>query len=559
MKIDSLIALIGGAALIGATPSQCSPPSKPPGHKPSPNFVFVLTDDQDLTMNSIEYMPHVRDRIRQKGVDFSNHFVTTALCCPSRVSLFTGRQAHNTNVTDVDPPYGGYPKFVSQGLNDDWLPVWLQDAGYNTYYVGKLFNGHSVETYNQPFVKGFNGSEFLLEPNTYSYWNSVYQRNHDLPKSYAGRYTTDVTIEKALSFLDDAITNSKDRPFFLTVAPIAPHFEKQPDAAADEPLYPPVPAPRHAHLFTDAKVPRVPSFNPLQHTGPSWINGLDLQNQTQVDYADFFYRQRLRSLQGVDELVDRLLTRLEESGQLENTYVIYSSDNGFHIGQHRLPPGKTTSYEEDIRVPFFVRGPGISSSPRKETQVTTHIDFAATIFELAGIPLRDDFDGTPMKFTKTGSSAAVPHEHVIVEYWGDAVLEAADNTIRMSNNTYKSTRIISKSHNLFYAVWCTGDHELYDLNNDPYQMNNIYATTPQTILDRLDGLLLVLKSCGGSTCIEPWKQLHPDGSVRTLRDALKPKYDVFYAGLPKVEYDFCVRGHVVAAEGPQWEDVEVRA
>jgi arylsulfatase A-like enzyme len=158
---------------------------------------------------------------------------------------------------------GGYPKFVSQGLNDDWLPVWLQESCYNTYYVGKLFNGHGVETYNKPFVKGFNGSEFLLEPYTYSYWNSVYQRNHDPPKSYAGRYTTDVTIEKALGFLDDALEDNNNRPFFITIAPIAPHFEKQPDAADGEPLYPPVPAPRHAHLFPDAKVPRVPSFNPV--------------------------------------------------------------------------------------------------------------------------------------------------------------------------------------------------------------------------------------------------------------------------------------------------------
>jgi glucoamylase len=90
-------------------------------------------------------------------------------------------------------------------------------------------------------------------------------------------------------------------------------------------------------------------------------------------------------------------------------------------------------------------------------------------------------------------------------------------------------------------------------------MHNIYTKSPQTLLDRLDGLLLVLKSCGGSTCIEPWKQLHPDGLVRTLNDALSPKYDSFYDGLPKVEYDFCVKGHVVAAKGPQWEDVEVRA
>ncbi|KAL4738200.1 alkaline-phosphatase-like protein [Aspergillus similis] len=405
-------------------------------------------------MNSVEYMPHVASRIRDKGIDFTNHFVTTALCCPSRVSLWTGPQAHNTNVTWVATPYDGYPKFVSKGFNDDWFPLWLQDAGYNTYYVGKLFNAHSVTTYNNPFVKGFNSSDFLLDPFTYSYWNSSYQRNHETPKSYAGQYTTDVTEEKALGFLDDALED-KERPFFLTVAPIAPHFEQEPSHASDTPPQAPIPAPRHAHLFPDARVPRVPSFNPLNQTGPSWIKDLKHQNQSVVEYEDFFYRQRLRALQGVDEMVDKLLNRLERSGQLSNTYVIYSSDNGFHIGHHRLPPGKSTSYQEDIRVPFFIRGPGIKPG-QKVTQVTTHIDFAPTIFELLGLPPRSDFDGTPMRILE--DSAAVPHEHVIVEYWGQAVLEgdyaniSPTNTDRMPNTTYKSVRLLSEKYNLFYAV-----------------------------------------------------------------------------------------------------------
>ncbi|CEL11050.1 hypothetical protein ASPCAL14157 [Aspergillus calidoustus] len=513
----------------------------------------------DLTMNSVEYMPHVRTRIREKGIDFTNHFVTTALCCPSRVTLWTGRQAHNTNVTDVSPPFGGYPKFVSQGFNEDWFSVWLQEAGYNTFYVGKLFNSHSVETYNDPFVKGFNGSDFLLDPFTYSYWNSTYQRNHEPPKSYAGHYTTDVTEEKALGFLDDALEDTS-RPFFLTVAPIAPHFDQQPDRPAGTPPQAPVPAPRHAHLFPDARVPRVPSFNPVHQSGASWIKELALQNQSVVDYEDFFYRQRLRSLQGVDELVDKLISRLEESGQIDNTYVIYSSDNGFHIGHHRLPPGKTTSYEEDIRVPFFVRGPGIRPN-QTENRVTTHVDFAPTIFELLGLPLRDDFDGTPMRIAK--NSSAVAHEHVTVEYWGTAVLEgnyaklSPSHTHRMPNTTYKSARIVSEQYNLFYTVWCNNDHELYDLKTDPYEMNNIYTSAPQTLLNRLDALLLVLKSCAGVTCIKPWAELHPDGSVESLSDALSPKYDSFYESLPKVSYSVCEDGYIVVAEGPQWGDFEV--
>ncbi|KAL4878216.1 Six-hairpin glycosidase-like protein [Aspergillus karnatakaensis] len=549
----NLAALAGLSAFAEAQSSSPLPsPSPSPSPKSRPNFLFVFTDDQDLTLNSVEYMPIVSSRIRDQGIDFTNHFVTTSLCCPSRVSLWTGKQAHNTNVTDVSPPYGGYPKFISQGFNEDWFPVWLQNAGYNTYYVGKLFNSHSVDTYNDPFVKGFNGSDFLLDPFTYSYWNSSYQRNHDPPRSYEGHYTTDVTEEKALGFLDDALAD-KSRPFFLTVAPIAPHFER------GSPPKEPIPAPRHAHLFPDAKVPRVPSFNPLNQTGPSWINDLQHQNQTVVDYEDHFYRQRLRALQGVDELVDNLLTRLEDADQLENTYIIYSSDNGFHIGHHRLPPGKSTSYDEDIRVPFFVRGPGIKPG-QKETDVTTHIDFAPTVFELVGLPLRGDFDGTPLRIRN--NSQAVKHEHVTVEYWGLSVLEgdyanlSPQGNHRMPNNTYKSIRLISEEYNLFYAVWCTNEHELYDLHRDPYQIHNIYATTSPRVLSRLDALLLVLKSCAGKTCIKPWDELHPDGSVLTLSDALSSGYDEFYAQLPSVEYSVCENGYLIWAEGPQWGDVK---
>lgn len=147
-----------------------------------------------------------------------------------------------------------------------------------------------------------------------------------------------------------------------------------------------------------------------------------------VDYGDFYYRSRLQALQGVDELFDKLVTRLEESGQLDNTYIIYTSDNGFHIGQHRLPPGKTCGFEEDIRVPFFIRGPGVPEGFEQDS-VTTHIDLAPTIFQLAGIPHRPDFDGTPIPVTPDFGGPR--HEHVTVEYWGQAVLEGDYSHIGM--------------------------------------------------------------------------------------------------------------------------------
>ncbi|KAN0074174.1 Alkaline-phosphatase-like, core domain containing protein [Elaphomyces granulatus] len=533
-----------------------------------PNIVFILTDDQDLQLDSLSYMPSTIKHLQKKGTFYRNHFVTTALCCPSRVSLWTGRYAHNTNVTDVSPPYGGYPKFVQQGFNENFLPVWLQQAGYNTYYTGKLFNALTVDNYNAPYVAGFNGSDFLLDPYTYSYLNSTYQRNHDPPISYEGRYTADVLEEKAFWFLDEATTEK--RPFFLAIAPISPHSNIDPSGTGltMTNMTAPIPADRHRDLFKGVKVPRTHNFNPDQPSGVNWISRLPQQNQSNIDYNDYFYRSRLRALQTVDELVDGVITRLAKSGHLDNTFIIYTSDNGYHIGQHRLQPGKTCGFEEDIRVPLFIRGPGIPVGS-VEDGVSSHVDLVPTIFQIAGIPPRADFDGTPL--------AVGPHphrvrtEHVNVEFWGLGLAEGRydslgpDNPSVITNNTYKALRLIGEDYNLYYSVWCGGEHQLYDLHTDPYELHNLYCDgildsnddrtlfgypISQVVL-RLDALLLVLKSCQGVTCVQPWRVLHPAGDVHDLPDALHTQYDQFYREQVKVAYSRCESGYLVNAEGPQ--------
>lgn len=166
----------------------------------------------------------------------------------------------------------------------------------------------------------------------------------------------------------------------------------------------------------------------------SWIHELPYQNQTVIDYNDHYYRQRLRALQGVDELVDQLITRLERSQKINNTFIIYTSDNGFHISQHRLPPGKTCGFEEDIRVPFMMRGPGIAEN-HTDNSVTTHIDIAPTIFQLAGLHPRSDFDGTPMPTSKTSGDL---HEHIAVEFWGRGILEGVLAKPGLSTYYYQS-------------------------------------------------------------------------------------------------------------------------
>lgn len=171
-----------------------------------PNIVMILTDDQDVHMHSLDYMPFVQKYLMNEGTTFTRHYCTIAVCCPSRASLLTGMTAHNTNVTDIIMPYGkqiltadqsypspmannvglgGYPKWVDEGLNDDYLPLWLQDAGYSTYYVGKLFNQHDVSNYADYPSKGWTQSDFLLDPCKFSFLR-------------AGVYTTTLTARRYL-------------------------------------------------------------------------------------------------------------------------------------------------------------------------------------------------------------------------------------------------------------------------------------------------------------------------------------------------------------------------
>lgn len=148
------------------------------------------------------------------------------------------------------------------------------------------------------------------------------------------------------------------------------------------------------------------------------------QSSTQVEYNDEFYRSRLRALQAVDELVDDIFSLLEQYGILDNTYVIYSSDNGYHIGQHRLPPGKECGYEEDVNVPLIVRGPNVPKGITTD-QVTSHTDLVPTILGLTGAQPRDDFDGAaiPLREDEIALSDGGRHEHVNLEYWGFALAE----------------------------------------------------------------------------------------------------------------------------------------
>jgi N-acetylglucosamine-6-sulfatase len=250
--------------------------------------------------------------------------------------------------------------------------------------------------------------------------------------SYEGQYSTDVLAAKAYGLLEEGVDSGK--PFFLTVAPVAPHSNvnisalKIPEDGGipDEIIMTaPIPAKRHAHLFPEAKVPRRSNFNPSQTGGVSWIKQLARLTDEVINYNDGFYRARLQALQAVDELIEGLITRLDEYGILDNTYIVYTTDNGYHISQHRLNPGKECGFEEDINIPLVIRGPGIPEGKIADV-VTAHTDLAPTILKIAGGDWkRGDFDGSPIPLEETAFELerARRQEHVNVEFWGRSIPE----------------------------------------------------------------------------------------------------------------------------------------
>lgn len=183
-----------------------------------------------------------------------------------------------------------------------------------------------------------------------------------------------------------------------------------------------------------------------------------------MDFNDHFYRQRLRALQAVDEFVENLVQRLDQQGILDNTYIVYTSDNGYHIGHHRMQPGKECGYEEDINVPLVIRGPGVPKNEISEI-VTSHTDLVPTFFEMVGLTPHEDFDGAAIPLSAIGLESAkhARHEHVNVEYWGWAASEGAYDRYWYDNNTYKSLRLIGDGYSFYYSVWCNDQHELYDM------------------------------------------------------------------------------------------------
>jgi arylsulfatase A-like enzyme len=544
----SLAGLVLGLALVGTSTAASKP-----------NVIVVMADDQDLLLDSMSVMPNVESQIGAQGVTYTKHYCTVAWCCPSRVNFLTGRMAHNTNITALSPPYGGWTKFAENHLNDNYLPVWMQAAGIRTYYIGKLMNNYGVKNHNSPHPKGWDMSSMLVDPWTYNYHHSHWTNGKSSKISNYPGVHTHVTQLKALKAIDDAAKNKHQ--FFMMVAPVAPHVE-----IAGGVKVPPPPA-NFKGKFLNQKAPRHANWNPEKPSGASWVMGLPRLTGAEIQTCDKNQVGRLQNIAGVDFMVGKMIDKLKEHNLLDNTYIVYTSDNGFHIGNHRLLPGKRCPYEEDINIPLLIRGPGVPAGVTS-TITNSHTDMAPTILQMLGVSLRKDFDGRPIAYARDtmASDAKKPSEHVSVEFWdsgGKPDGYKGKNIGKLyKDNSYKALRLISGGQSLYYSVWCDGEREFYDMNDDYAQMNNrlaknfkgakkqYFGRPEKQLYTRLNAVLLVTKGCKGDACRDPWGALFPKNQVNGLADAMKAEYDTFFQKQPRIKFKTCRKGFVYSNEAP---------
>jgi N-acetylglucosamine-6-sulfatase len=433
---------------------------------PQPNFVFILADD--MRYDDLEYMPNTSSLLGKQGMTFSKAYVSNPLCCPSRATIMRGQYAHNTGVwRNANGPDGGWQGYKNHGNEQDNIATRLRDAGYRTGLFGKYLNGYDGTV----VPRGWD--DWFGQKQSDGYFN-YYVNDNGTRKffgSSAGDYSTDVFKRETRSFIDASVVAGK--PFFAYVVPKAPHE-------------PTIPAPRHANAFDGAQAPRLASFNE-QDVGdkPPWIQSNPTLTATAIARIDARHEKRAESLQAVDELVEAVINKLRNVGALDNTYVVFTSDNGWHHGEHRIRSAKNQPYEESIRAPLLIRGPGVQAGTTTN-KLTLNTDFYPTFTDLAGVTTPQYVDGRSLRPLLEGS-ATTWRTAFLVEGW-----LAQDPSAPYSG--------IRTSAGMKYIEYEGGFKELYDLNlnADPYELNNFYdANSPPA---ELATRLQALKGCAGSTC-----------------------------------------------------------
>lgn len=483
-----LSAACGGGGSTPTTPGSPAPSTAPaPQPTPTPawrpNIVIVLADDLDVL--SIDRMPVLRTEVAGRGLTFSNGFATTPLCCPSRASILTGQYAHNHGILiNRDPGAFArepncFERFRDRGQERQTFATWMEDAGYSTGFVGKYLNRYPGDlpgtdrTYVPP-----GWTDWFAQVSDNLYYRYVTNDNGTL-RTYGNRpdeYLTDVLRERAVQFIHRYA--DPDKPFLLWINPAAPHV-------------PSTPAPRHVELFADASAPRTPNFNEDDMSDkPRWFQLIPQLNADEVERLDGMQRQRLRTMASVDELIGEVIGALEAKGVLERTYIFFASDNGLLLGAHRLYLGKDAVYENSIRVPLIVRGPGVPAG-RTIDYFALNIDLAPTLVEMARAQAPADFMDGRSLYPLLGTNPLPTsswRSDFLVEHWTD------------TSEGLPTWHGVRARDRVYVEYERSGEREFYDLQRDPHQLQNQAPSTPAATLEPLQARLRALRDCRAASC-----------------------------------------------------------
>jgi N-acetylglucosamine-6-sulfatase len=514
----ALLAIVGAA--IAARDAQGAPSQK--------NVVFILTDD--MTTSELSAMPNVQSLLAAQGTSFNEAYVSFPLCCPSRATMLSGMYMHNHGVRGNFPPNGSWIRFIPHESNA--LPVRLQGDGYYNVHIGKYMNGYPTGTPAYPAPP----SEYLAVPPGWDEWygkvseDALYFNYQLIEKTSPGAtshitfygdqpddYQTDVFTDRAVNFVRDK--GVPNQPFWLNLWFNSPHGPFDP-------------APRDLFRLSGTPLPKLPGFNEKDiRDKPKWFRRQAKRrlSKKQIALIDNERRRQEEQLISVDQAVGDLVQELKDKGILDDTYIIFSSDNGFFRGEHRIVNGKFLPYDPASRVPLIIRGPGIPAGG-VSNELVWNGDIPQTILQIAQGSQADSLDGrsflpyaqsptlrstrpvllegdtgpggTGAEAAQSSSARAREARVHVADRAGVSNLEQEPDAIKSATNTdtapaYRSIR----TDRYEYTVYANGQTELYDMLQDPAQLHSL-ALDPRYRYVRkwLYNALIPLSSCAGPSC-----------------------------------------------------------